>query len=171
MVSTKRPVHITDLADLAEYLELSTAATGAKFGIPDTVVLESRKNPTPGEELPHPTLALHVRLVKWKQPDWGEASFQKLQKALKKHKIEVPISEFAPLFGLERTAYNRWEGGEKGTQKTTALWQTFIECLEQDSNPKRFFQEYREMVLMEGRLRGIENVFEAGHWASEKQED
>ena len=170
MITEKKAVKTTDLPDLQEYLDLSTAATGALFGVPDKVVLDCRKNPpNGGTELIHPTLAIHMRVIKEFSPDYSEASFTAVLKALKRHGISVTPTEFAPLFGLERTAYNRWQNGEKGTQKTTALWRTFIDCLDRAPNPKKWFRRYREIVLLEGALRGVGNVLETGMWGGESE--
>ena len=125
----------------------------------------------PDEPIKDPSLALLVRFLAQhpelavipKQPSTTEM-FELLNEI-----TEVEPKRFATYFGSETSAAYRWMRPDARPSSTVQRLMHFMRMALLMQNPSgrtQMLEEWRKTVQLEGRLRGIDDVFKSGRWTT-----
>jgi hypothetical protein len=186
MIPNTRPVIGDDLVTLRDRLGLGSGdacwfyATSMTKWAKMTGNARSDASPIPGSKLPvpDPTLALMVRVL-----DANITASALPPPAPTPSDLFAMINEirettrkaFVVMFGAEASSGYRWVvAGRKIGPSLERLFTVFTTLFNEAKAESRaraelFLQDWDQMVLLEGKRRGIEDVFKAGRWTVENE--
>lgn len=169
MIPTDRPVIGKDLDTVRQHFGLMMADAIWLYGLsPNKWTTLVRQQPN--EPIPDPTLALLVRFLdqhpelsiipRWPSPRETYDCLNVTQK--------LTQGEFSLLLGFERSAAPRWFN-PRGARQSATLSRLML-CLRTTILSKRpedrgqVMDDWRASVTTEAKVRGVDNLFEAGRW-------
>lgn len=175
MIPITRPVIGRDLEEIKQLLGLSAGDTCYLLGLSITK-WTSLVRTFPDEPLKDPTLALLVRFLD-KYPEMSIMPvYPTATEMYEMFKSLVPSMDqrrFSVLFGAERAACSRWlrTGGSRISPDLARLMlylrNQLLALPEEDR--AQAIHEWADVVDLEGKARGVSNVFKVGRWTTFSQ--
>lgn len=175
-----RPTLGQDLDGLREELGLSTMDAQLLYGMSATKWMDTAKGKFSMDPLDNVSLALLIRVLRncpdicpIRTPHRADAVYARAKELYG----DLPLRKFSTLFGCEVSSGYRWVTLEaKISPLLSRLFDLFMEkSLRFEGNHDalmQFANEWYDMVMTEGSVRGISDIFYLGVWElGEKEEE